>query len=347
MNQSNYLSIPPVVVSFTRGGIVESRHRGYACVADSDGNLRFSLGDPDYVTFLRSSAKPLQAIAAITSGAAEYFGLTEWELAIISGSHGGEDIHVDTVQSILNKLGLDANALHCGIHPPLDNAAKEALEKSNQPFRVLHHNCSGKHAGMLAAALVDGIVLDNYLDPDSPVQRRITGLIAELAGIQPQDVVIGLDGCSSPVHGLSMQAAARTFARLVDPQELTPGLKQAAERVVQAMRTYPEMVAARQGRVCTQLILAGAHVGMIAKAGAEGYYMAAWIDPQSGKGMGLTLKIEDGAQRARDPLTMAILQRMGVLDKTLPANLASYGANPITNWAGKTVGEVMVDLGQF
>jgi len=343
MNKSNTI-IPPVVVSFTRGGVVESRHRGYACVVDSEGSIRFSLSDPDYVTFMRSSAKPLQTLAAITSGAADYFKLTERELAIISGSHGGEDIHIELVQSILNKIGLSASALQCGIHPPLDASAKDLLEKNGQSASVLHHNCSGKHAGMLAAAVRDKIDLKSYIEPESSVQRRITEIIAELAGVAPQDVVIGIDGCSAPVHGLSMRGAARAWARLVDPAGLPKALKKAVERIVQVMRKYPEMVAARQGRVCTQLILAGAPVGMIAKAGAEGFYAAAWVDPQTHKGLGLTVKIDDGAQRARDPLTMAILQNMGVFGETLPANLAVYGANPITNWAGKVVGETVVNL---
>lgn len=332
------------MIEYTRSGIVESQHRAHVCVADSSGELLMSIGNPGYVTFMRSSAKPLQAIAVVTTGTADKLRLDERELAVISGSHGGETCHLDAVKSILAKAGLDSSYLQCGSHPPLDAGARKALEEAGREAEALHHNCSGKHAGMLATAVSLGEPLAGYLDPTSAVQRRITAIISELAGVGIDDIVIGIDGCAAPVHGLAMKAAAAAFARMIDPTGIEPETASASQCIVRAMRAYPEMVASNQGRICTALIRSGLNHGLIAKSGAEGYYAAAWRDPDSRRGIGMALKIEDGTQRARDPLIIALLQKFRVLPAELDEKITPFAARPIRNFRGDVVGDVNIRI---
>jgi len=338
------IEAPPVLVEYTRGALIESRARGFVCVVDSDGDLLFSRGDPLYAAYLRSTAKPLQAVSVLTSGAAEHFHLTDREIALICGSHSGEDCHTETVASILLKGGLDPTYLKCGAHPPLDPKARESLAAAGVEPKPIHNNCSAKHSGMLLTAQHCGESLVDYLNPNSPTQKRITGNIARMAGLKPEEVVIGIDGCSAPVHGLTMCAAALALARLIEPENLSDDLASAAVDITRSMRTYPEMVAGTEGRICTELMRVGVNHELIAKAGAEGYYGAAWRNPDNGKGMGLVVKIEDGSQRSRDPVVIAALQKFGVLPERLNEALSPFAAQPIKNWAGLVVGEMVVHL---
>lgn len=338
----NSSSPPPVAVEFTRGGIVECQHRAYVAVYDSDGNKIYSLGDPEFVTFLRSSAKPFQSFAAVLSGAVDKFGFTPAELALTSGSHGGEPIHVETVTAILRKLGLDESALKCGTHPPLDGGARNMLRDSGEEPRRIHHNCSGKHSGMLATAVALGEDIECYLDPHHPVQTFISEIIATLAGISVDQIRIGIDGCSAPVHAFSMKDAATAFARLIEPSGLPEEYVIAAQRIADAARAHPEMIAACQDRICSELIKAGRHVDLIAKGGAEGYYAVCWRDPRSRRGVGLCVKVEDGAQRARDPLVIALLQKFGVFGRDLPEDIKPFAAGKVTNFDNIDVGNVYV-----
>ena len=164
-------SVPLVAV--TRGRQPESVHRGAVVVVDPSGRLRYAAGDQALPLYLRSSAKPLQAIPLVESGAADRFDLTERELAVICGSHSGEPMHLDAVRAILAKAGLDEGMLQCGAHPPLDAAQAAALISTGQPPAPIHNNCSGKHAGMLAACRFRDWPVDSYLDPHHPLQRNI------------------------------------------------------------------------------------------------------------------------------------------------------------------------------
>ena len=331
-------------MEFWRNGIVESQHRAHVCVVNSSGQILFSLGDPDYITFLRSSAKPLQALAVVISGAAQRFNLSSKEIAIISGSHGGEQIHLETVCSILAKAGLSPSQLQCGAHPPLDSAAKEALRQTGERPASLHHNCSGKHAGMMATAVHLGLPIADYLRLEGKVQQNISHVIAAFADVKPGEIVYGIDGCSAPVHGLPMKAAAFAFARLMEPVDLPDDYTSAAVTVTKAMRAHPEMVAASSGRICTELIRAASDANLVAKGGAEGFYSAGWLDQGTGSGVGLSVKIEDGAQRARDPLVIAVLQKFGVLPEEIGKNLQIFAQDLILNHCGKEVGRIKVRI---
>ncbi|HEU5131664.1 MAG TPA: asparaginase, partial [Pyrinomonadaceae bacterium] len=214
---SQQIPIAEPLVEVTRGSITESRHRGHIVVVDPDGNIVASLGAPEYVTYLRSSAKPFQALPLLTSGAAEKFGFTDREVALACGSHNGEPIHTEIAASMLQKIGLGIEALHCGAHEPYGaEAALELRTRGEQP-NALHNNCSGKHVGMLATALHLGASIDNYESAENPVQKAIADAVSQFSGVEVTDMAVGVDGCAVPAFGITMKAMALAYARLVSP----------------------------------------------------------------------------------------------------------------------------------
>src|SRR5215207_8894264 len=205
------------LVEVKRGSITESRHRGHVVAVEPDGTVVASLGLPQYVTFLRSYAKPFQALPLLISGAAEKFGFTDREVALACGSHNGEPIHTELAASMLRKIGLGPEALRCGAHEPYGaEAALELHSRGEQP-NVLHNNCSGKHVGMLAVAIHLGAATENYDSPENPVQKAIADTMANFSGVAVTDMVVGVDGCAAPLFGITVKAMAVAYARLVSP----------------------------------------------------------------------------------------------------------------------------------
>ena len=208
------------VVKVYRGDVVEATHTGHLVVVNSEGKILFKFGDPNLETYLRSSAKPFQTIPVIETGAAHRFKLTPEEIAIISGSHSGEEKHVEVVSGILDKIGLTPDKLQCGIHPPHFLKAKNLTPEPGQEFTVLQHNCSGKQAGMLALCVFRDLPIDNYLDPDHPVQQLITESIAYVCDYPKDKIKIGIDGCSAPSHAMRLYNIAYGFARFISPHAI-------------------------------------------------------------------------------------------------------------------------------
>ncbi|MFN3821121.1 MAG: asparaginase [bacterium] len=335
---------PSISVQFWRGGRIEAEHRVMAVVVNDEGEVIESWGDEELLIYWRSSAKPFQAAAVVLSGAVDHFGITPKEIALLAGSHSGESIHTDVALGILKKLNLEIQDLQCGIQPPLDfNELIKLYQNGAQPT-PLHNNCSGKHAGMLALALYRGASVKNYLDPQDLVQQEILSLISQITEIPKERIPIGIDGCSAPVFGVSLKSAAMAYARLIEGRSVNGALQVALQRVAVAMRSYPEMVAGTHNRICTQLMRWGGASDLVAKAGAEGVYGAGWRDPQSGRSLGLAVKVIDGSQRARDPVVIGILQKYKVLPYDLPRDLKAFYPEILYNWAGKEVGKVTIDL---
>jgi L-asparaginase II len=341
-NKNQQIPVGEPLVQVTRGAIVESRHRGHIVAVEPGGKIIALRGAAETVTFLRSSAKPHQAIPLVASGAADHFGFTEQELAIVCGSHSGERIHTETVAAILRKIGLDPSALKCGVHEPYCPEEAKRLRESGEAPNVLHNNCSGKHAGMLALALHLGAAIETYDKPENPVQLTIGRTIAEFSDIALEDISVGVDGCGVPVFGITVKAMALMYARLISPpKEFDEQTRLACNRIVAAMGKYPEMVGGTHDRLDTEMIRAGAGK-LISKVGAEGVYTAgilpggAW--PQ---GFGIALKIEDGDDhRARPTVVIESLRQMGVLkDESLEA-VSRYAFFPVRNRRGEIVGEV-------
>lgn len=325
--------MPPVAVEVWRGGRVESRHRASLAVVDREGRVRLAVGDPEIAVYPRSAIKPIQAIPLVESGAADAFGLGEAEFALACASHGGEPVHLRRVGAWLERLGLGETALACGPHPPLHAPSAELLiAQGGRPTR-LHNNCSGKHAGMLTLARHLGASEAGYERPDHPVQLAVRAVLDELGGGAVLDPP-AVDGCSAPNWALPLRALALAFARFGTPDELAPARAEACRRIALAMLREPLMVAG-SGRLCTALLELGG--GLLAKTGAEGVYVAAL----PGSGLGLALKVEDGAGRAAEVALLEALRRLGWLEGPVLRDLARFARPVLRNFAGTEVGRIL------
>lgn len=333
---------PAPLVEVRRGSITESRHRGHVAAVDGDGQIVAHIGSPETLTYLRSSAKPFQAVPLIASGAADRFGFNECEIAIACASHSGEPIHVETVASMLRKIGLDESALKCGTHEPLSSEETRRLRESNEEPNVLQNNCSGKHAGMLALALHLGAPIETYDQPDNPVQLEIGRTVEQFSGVPIEDIAVGVDGCGVPVFGVTVRAMALMYARLVTPPAAwDEKLRAACERIVRSMTVWPEIVGGTTERLDTEMMRATAGA-LISKVGAEGVYTVGVLPSERWpRGLGLALKIEDGEdRRARPTVVIESLRQLGVLTGTAYDAVKPYASFPVRNHRGDEVGEV-------
>jgi L-asparaginase II len=332
------------LVEVTRGTIVESVHFGAFVVADAAGSVVASAGNPEFVTYLRSSAKPFQVLPFVESGGMERFGLSERELSVMCASHHGTDDHVSVIQGIQAKVGVSAADLQCGMHPPSDKATAERMLVNHEENTPLRHNCSGKHTGMLAAAVMRGLPTADYLDPHHPVQQTIFQTFAEMTGVPVSEMAFGVDGCSAPVFAVPMHAAAWAFTKLADPSDLPEPRRSALQRIFKAMTSHPDMVAG-PGAFDTLLMLAG-NGKILTKGGAEGYQALSVLPGACGvdsPAYGITIKISDGDlanSRARTTVAVEILRQLGALDSAQLKTLDPFTARPQHNWRKIEVGEV-------
>ena len=327
-------TLAPVAVEVTRGEVVESLHRASCAVADAAGRLVRQWGDIARPVYPRSAIKPLQALPLVETGAAVGFGLGDAEIALACASHGGEAFHIDVVEAWLMRIGLGEADLECGAHPPIHpNAARALLGGGGAPSQV-HNNCSGKHLGFLTTARHLGEPTAGYIGVDHPVQRRVARTIGDLAGVDIERAPVAVDGCGIPTIALPLSGLATAMARFGDPAGLAPARAAAARRVAAAMAARPEMVAGT-GRFCTAVI-AESGGAMLAKTGAEGVYAAAL----PARGLGIALKVDDGAGRAAEVALAGVLGALGALDDGLAERLADFVVAPLANHAGRRVGVV-------
>jgi L-asparaginase II len=322
-------------IEVTRGSIVESRHRVHVAVVDAEGGVRAGAGDPDFVTFFRSAAKPLQALPLIDDGAADRFGLTEEELALCCGSHSGQPRHLRLAESILARIGLDGEALACGPHPPFHRGSRRELAESGlEPVR-LHNNCSGKHAGMLALARAHGWATAGYERLGHPVQGRILNEVARWSGIAAEGIALGVDGCGVVCFAMPIRAMALSFARLAAASRRG---EEAPRRVVGAMTRHPELVGG-SGRLCTDLMRI-CEGRLFAKLGAEGVYCVG----VPGAEIGVAIKIEDGTTRAVGPAVLGVLRRLDLISEDDLGSLHTHAFPEVTNTRGEVVGQIRANL---
>ena len=344
--QSQPVPRPAALVEVRRGAIVESRHRGHVAAVDGEGRFVASLGEPDTVTYLRSSAKTFQAVPLVTSGAADHFGLNDAELAVACGSHGGEDLHADVVAGMLAKIGLDETYLKCGAHDPFDLATAERLRRRGESPGALRNNCSGKHAGMLALALHLGAPPEGYDDPAGPVQQAILRAVSQFSGVPEAEIVVGTDGCSVPAFGVPVRGMALMYARLVaPPADFDRETRAACERLVAAMTAYPELVGGTAERFDTEVMRAGRGL-LVSKIGAEGVYTAGLLPcARWPKGLGLAFKIEDGEdRRSRSTIAVECFRQLNVLDEDAQKSLSPYASFPVLNHRGEIVGKIQASF---
>ncbi len=320
------------LIELWRGGMLESVHRGHAVICDAKGVVT-AWGDPGAVIFPRSSCKMIQALPLLESGAADAAGLRDEQLALACASHNGARIHVDLVAAWLGDLGLAESDLRCGSHMPKDPPENARLTCAHESPCQMHNNCSGKHSGFLTLNRHLGAGPE-YVLPDHPVQRAVKDAFEAVTGETSPG--FGIDGCSAPNHACTVAGLARAMAFFAQPSADRRG--RAAERLVRAMATWPELVAG-EGRACTELMRAmGGKVAV--KTGAEAVFVA--ILPE--KGLGVALKIMDGGTRASEAAICALLVHLGVLDASHPV-VMKYLSGPQKNWRGLVTGEMRLAHG--
>jgi len=321
----------PVLVEVFRGDRVESSHRGAIAIADARGRLVLALGDVETPVYPRSAVKALQAIPLVDSGAADAFDLTDAELAVACASHTGDRVHLDAVASLLAKANLRERDLACGAHWPISEATSRELLRAGRRPRAIHNNCSGKHAGMLAAAVHLGFDPQGYETPAHPVQVMIARILAEACGVALEQDDMGIDGCSLPTYAMPLRSLARGFACFGTGAKLSPDYASAAKRLMEACFAAPVLVAG-EGRLDTK-VLRGLPGAAFAKGGAEGVYCAALPE----LGLGIALKVDDGAKRGAE---RALVEILAALLPEAPTVLKNERDGALHNWRGQRVGRL-------
>ncbi|MDP4181766.1 MAG: asparaginase [Bacillota bacterium] len=326
--------MPVRMVEALRAGVVESSHYGNAVVVDGDGRIICSEGDPERISFFRSTSKPLQAIYFIESGIAEKFNLDLKEIAVITSSHTGEKEHINTLKSILKKIGEDETVLKCGVHDPISKEACNEITLSGSKVSILHNNCSGKHLGFIATAKAKGYPIKDYYKSEHNVQVEAEKIILEFGDIRQDDFKRGFDGCGVPVIAAPLKNLAKAYANLCNDDFKEGKYKKSQSYLISAMSMYPEMVGGK-GRVDTEIMK---HFGsrIIGKIGDEAIFCAGII----GKAMGIAIKIEDGNMRALGPALMNLLLKLNIIDADETKDMMPIFKPVLTNHKGEIIGEL-------
>lgn len=290
------LHSPSLLVKVLREGIEECQHRVEAVVCDSRGRTLMVAGDAERSTFVRSSLKPFQALAVTTTGTLERFDLGDRDLAIICASHAGTPPQARQAFHVLWQAELEPTLLQCPIPPGRSSA--------------LEHNCSGKHAGMLAVCRHCGWSPHDYMERQHPIQQLILSQVAECLGMPPAELLTARDDCGVPTYLLQLRQMAHLYAQLASGDRLE------LERIVRAMTHYPDFIAG-EGQFDTELMrIAPNHI--VSKGGAEGVQCIGLV----GEGMGLAIKVQDGSKRAKHAVAIHLLRQMGWITPTQADALA-------------------------
>lgn len=354
----------PVAAISWRGDLIENTHLAHVAVVDQDGRLLRQFGSPQRLTLARSAAKPAQALAVIETGALERFGFDLADLALMCGSHSSEPRHIARARAMLGKAGLGEADLHCGGHPALSDAVQRDWLRQGFEPGPLCSNCSGKHAGMLAAALTIGAPTSDYHLPQHPLQLRIRATMAALCGLADADVLWSVDGCNLPTPAFPLDRLALLYARLAaaaDASDTPGGTDQASRsaavepvrtaalaRIYHAMAGFPELVAG-EGRFCTRLIEAFAG-GLVGKIGADASYAIAVRRSSrtaalgASGAVGISVKIEDGNSAVVQAVVCEVLRQLGLADTQALAALGDFHAPPMRNTAGLVTGHLSFPL---
>ena len=330
-------NVNPILVKAYRADALESHHRGAYAVIGPGGKLVVSTGDIDTPVFPRSAIKAFQALPLVESGAADAFGLSDEELALVCSSHGGEEAHIRLARAILAKAGLNERDLECGAHSPQDGATSRMLIKMGEEPGAIHNNCSGKHAGMLALAVKLGDATAGYIGLAHPAQKRVARVLDQLCGVDTQALPVGIDGCSVPTWAIPLRNLALGFQRFVSGETLSEARALAARRLIAAVRAHPFMIAGSK-RFCTRLMEAVPRA--FVKTGAEGVFCGAV--PHAG--LGIALKCDDGAHRASEVAMAAVLVSLDVWTEDERQLLSSFAEVPLSNWRKFDVGQIRAAL---
>lgn len=309
--------------------MVESRHRVHAAIVDASDAVVGSARDTSTVTYWRSCAKPFQVMPLLESGGFDAMGWGDDQLALSCASHGGEPEHVAIADGMLRSIGLEEGDLACGPHEPLSSRGVKLLRESGNRLSRLHNNCSGKHAAMLGRAHTAGWSPYGYERHEHQVQRSILERVSSWSGVPASSIARSIDGCGVVVFALPLDSMARAYARLA--AAATRG-EEIPLRIVNAMATRPFLVGGTDRFDSLLIEETGGRV--IAKVGAEGVHSVAALD----SGLGIALKVEDGAQRAQYAAVVRVLQFVGALPEPAPPRLEDFLRRPVRNTRGEVVG---------
>ncbi|MGG6313818.1 asparaginase [Paenibacillus macerans] len=321
----------PLVEEY-RGGVLENVHYGAVSVVDEQGRVLYRAGDPEHMTFLRSAAKPFQAIPGMKRRIDRVYGLTPEETSLFAASHRGEEYHITALESILRKTGVREEQLHCCMTYPLNEEAKAKRHQAHEPKRRIFHNCSGKHSGLLALCKHMGWDELTYYMPEHPVQREIVETMADIAEFPASRIPLGVDGCGLPIFALPLRNIGLAYLKLACPDLIgDEDAREAASAIAGLMNDYPDMIADRRF-VCSALLK---DPNLAAKGGAKGVYGIGLRKER----LGISLKVSDGSEQVWPCIIASILERLGYENRETIARLYALEPNIIVNDGGTVVGE--------
>lgn len=320
-----------LLVEERRGHLVECEYWGHVVGIDLQGDIRYQVGDPYHVSYLRSAAKPFQAIPFFRRQLHKKYDLTLEEQAVLTASHRGQSFHVIALEALLDKLGLNEGQLVCGASFPLHTPSHYRLLQDGHQERKLYHNCSGKHVGLLAVCQAEGYVLQGYEQDDHPLQQELRAIIGEMAGLQWDRILLGIDGCGLPVYAMPLYHAAQAFLKLARPEMIKDTATSVAVRdLTAAMNDCPDWVSGT-GLICPALLK---DANIVAKGGAKGIYCFAL----KREGLAFALKVADGSEEKWAYVVATILTQIGYKDETTIARLRKLCPDEIRNSLGAVVG---------
>ncbi len=321
------------LIELTRGGIPESLHAGSVAVVDRQGRLLAQVGDPCARVFTRSTIKAFQALPLLRSGGVHALAWGERELALLCASHNGEAQHVQVVQGMLDSVGQAHTVLRCGCHVPLFAALGLGTLAPGAVHDERHHNCSGKHAGFVAYCVQQGLSLPDYTDPTHPLQTQVREQVASAVGLAPEELAMGIDGCSAPNYAMPLAHLARGYARLAGeaPQDSDLGPHLAA--LADAMVAFPAL-GSGTGRHDADFMRAGGG-DWVSKTGADGVQVLG----SRSRGEAFALKVMDGNMTAQIAAAVEVLDQLGWMNDAQRAALAPWRAAPLLSARGMSVGE--------
>lgn len=324
-----------ILLHYTRGGKIESMHRGDIAVVDVNGKIIDRIGNPELPMFWRSAAKPFQVLPFVAQGGLDKYDISSEELALMVSSHNGEQQHVDLVRKALMKVGVGEEKLACGAAKPMSSKAAKTIMLNNEKYQAVHNACSGKHTGMLALCKMLGLPVDGYTEPTHEVQQVMHEAVAAAAGLEAGDVEIGIDGCGVPVFYLPLRNMAYAYARLGSPEDGNWAENTKAITTIRdAMLAHPDIVAG-SGRIDTA-VMKLTKGRILAKIGAEAVYCLAAVD----EGIGISFKIEDGSYRAINPVVIKILKRLDLITNAEHQELLEMFPPVLKNHRGDVIGTI-------
>ena len=326
----------PILVEVYRGGELESFHRGVICVVNDKGEILYSAGNVEQICYPRSALKFFQVLPLLESGAAEHYGFTLEEIALMCGSHNGEPEHVRVASSILQKTGLDKSYLRCGPQLPTLKKDIQELYRNNQSPEHIHNNCSGKHAGFLAMTQFMQADLATYNHPEHPLQKAIIEVVEEMYEYPFSKMKIGLDGCSAPIFSIPVINQAIAYKNLASPSKFSDKRKKACETVIKAISTYPFMVGGSQ-RYCTDMMaICGERI--VGKTGAEGVYCLSFLKEK----IGVAIKIDDGKMLPQYNVAQKLIEATGIFTADQLKPLHHYAEEELKNYNKLSTGVIKV-----